>query len=53
MPVNHSIRQTTLGGLVLGFGFICSDLVCYSVGVLLGVVAESAVAATIKDSKEV
>jgi hypothetical protein len=35
-----AIRQTTLGGLVLGFGFLWTDLVCYSVGVFLGVVAE-------------
>ncbi|MEJ8553084.1 ribosomal maturation YjgA family protein [Tepidibacter sp. Z1-5] len=31
-----NIRRTTLGGLVLGFGFLWSDLVCYSVGVLIG-----------------
>lgn len=35
-----AIRQSTLGGLVLGFGFLWTDLVCYSVGVFLGVVAE-------------
>ena len=35
-----SIRQTTLGGLVLGFGFLWSDLVCYSVGIALGAIAE-------------
>jgi Protein of unknown function (DUF2809) len=28
------IRHTLFGGLVLGFGFLWSDLVCYSVGVL-------------------
>jgi Protein of unknown function (DUF2809) len=31
-----SIRETTLGGLVLGFGFLWSDLACYAVGVGLG-----------------
>ncbi|WFD08829.1 DUF2809 domain-containing protein [Tepidibacter hydrothermalis] len=31
-----SIRGTTLGGLVLGFGFLWSDLICYSVGILIG-----------------
>lgn len=30
------LRHTTLGGLVLGFGFLWSDLVCYTVGVLAG-----------------
>jgi hypothetical protein len=36
----NAIRHTTLGGLVLGFGFLWSDLLCYTVGVLLGVVLE-------------
>lgn len=35
-PWIDSIRATTLGGLVLGFGFQFSDLVCYSFGVLIG-----------------
>ena len=36
----NAIRHTTLGGLVLGFGFLWSDLLCYGVGVLLGVILE-------------
>ena len=35
-PGLDSIRQTTLGGLILGFGFLWSDLACYAVGVGLG-----------------
>jgi hypothetical protein len=35
-----SIRQTTLGGLVLGFGFLWTDLVCYTVGIALGALSE-------------
>lgn len=35
-----NLRQTRLGGLILGFGFRPSDLVCYSVGVVLGYLAE-------------
>ena len=31
-PWIDSIRHTTLGGLVLGFGFLWSDLICYTVG---------------------
>lgn len=31
-----SLRQTVLGGLVLGFGFLWTDLICYSVGIGLG-----------------
>lgn len=33
----NTIRATTLGGLVLGFGFKFSDLVAYSIGVALSV----------------
>ena len=36
-PWIDSIRQTTLGGLILGFGFLWSDLACYAAGVGLGV----------------
>ena len=34
----EEIRQTTLGGLILGFGFLWSDLVCYSLGIAAGVI---------------
>lgn len=33
-PWIEQIRQNRLGGLVLGFGFLWSDLGCYLVGVL-------------------
>ena len=39
-PWIDSIRQTTLGGLILGFGFLWSDLACYAVGVGLGAAIE-------------
>ena len=32
-PWIDRIRATTLGGLVLGFGFLWSDIACYTVGV--------------------
>ncbi|PQO45242.1 DUF2809 domain-containing protein [Blastopirellula marina] len=35
-PWIDAIRHTTLGGLVLGFGFLWSDLVCYAVGITAG-----------------
>ena len=42
--MNHArwiaVRRTTLGGLVLGFGFLWSDLACYTVGIGLGMVLE-------------
>ncbi len=41
-PWIDSIRRTTVGGLILGFGFLWSDLVCYAAGVGLGVLAEAA-----------
>lgn len=39
-PWIDSIRHTTLGGLILGFGFLWSDLACYALGVGLGVAIE-------------
>ena len=35
-PWIDSLRSTTLGGLLLGFGFLWSDIACYAVGVVLG-----------------
>jgi hypothetical protein len=40
-PWLDSIRQTTLGGLILGFGFLWIDLMCYVVGVGIGALIES------------
>lgn len=39
-PWIDGIRRTRLGGLVLGSGFLWSDLLCYTVGVLFGVAVE-------------
>ena len=39
-PWIDGIRNTTLGGLVLGFGFLWSDLVCYLVGIAAGALME-------------
>ena len=44
-PWIDSIRQTTLGGLILGFGFLWSDLACYAVGVGFGVMIDIGVSA--------
>lgn len=35
-PWLEAIRHTRLGGLIFGFGFLWSDVVCYAVGVLAG-----------------
>lgn len=32
-----NIRKTTLGGLVLGYGFLWSDLVAYAIGIGIGI----------------
>lgn len=32
----NAIRGTTLGGLILGHGFLWEDLVSYSIGVIIG-----------------
>jgi hypothetical protein len=39
-PWIDDIRQYYIAALVLGRGFLWSDLVCYSVGVTIGVVGE-------------
>ncbi|MDB5351764.1 MAG: hypothetical protein JWN86_3011 [Planctomycetota bacterium] len=41
-PWIDSIRRTTLGGLILGFYFVWSDLACYAAGVGLGIGIERA-----------
>ena len=35
-PWIDALRHTTLGALILGFGFLWSDLGCYTAGVALG-----------------
>ena len=39
-PWIDALRSNWFGGLVLGFGFLWSDLVCYTVGIGVGVVLE-------------
>lgn len=39
-PWLEALRGTLCGRLVLGRGFLWSDLVCYGVGIAIGVVAE-------------
>ena len=40
VPWINSIRATRLGGLVLGHGFLWSDLVCYAAGIAIGVLLD-------------
>jgi hypothetical protein len=41
-PWIDNVRHTWLGGLALGYGFLWSDILCYTVGVTLGAVIEVA-----------
>jgi len=40
-PWIAGLRQNALGGLILGFGFLWSDLACYAVGIACGAVGEA------------
>ena len=39
-PWLNLIRNTTIGGLILGYGFLPADIVCYLAGILLGAALE-------------
>lgn len=39
-PWIDSLRSTRLGGLVLGFSFVWSDLLCYGIGIAVGVLLD-------------
>ena len=40
-PFLEALRATTVGGLVLGYGFLWSDLICYTVGAFVCALAET------------
>ncbi|HYW12873.1 MAG TPA: DUF2809 domain-containing protein, partial [Longimicrobium sp.] len=42
-PWIEAVRHTRLGGLVLGFGFLWSDLACYAVGIALAALIDRAI----------
>ena len=46
-PWIDDIRRTRAGGLVLGYGFLWSDLLCYTIGVTLALLVELAVSKTL------
>jgi hypothetical protein len=43
VPWIDAIRNTRLGGLVLGFGFLWTDIMAYSIGIGFGVLVEKIV----------
>ena len=48
-PWINMLRRTTIGGLLLGFGFLWSDLLAYIMGVAIGVLFEKVVLLKPKD----
>ena len=38
----NSMRKTTIGGLVLGHGFLWMDLISYTIGVIIAVIIDKA-----------
>ena len=39
-PFLSAARSTVIGGLILGYGFLWSDIICYTVGALICFIAE-------------
>ena len=50
-PWIDAIRHTKIGGLFLGFDFVWSDLVCYGIGVALGVSLELVIGMVPRDQR--
>lgn len=40
-PWVDNLRSTRLGGLILGFSFVWSDFLCYSIGIAVGAIVET------------
>lgn len=38
----NTVRKTTIGGLVLGHGFLWMDLISYTIGVIIAVIIDKA-----------
>lgn len=36
----NEIRSTLIGALILGHGFLFSDLICYTVGIFIGIIID-------------
>lgn len=39
----NKIRSTLIGALILGHGFLFSDLICYSIGIFLGIIIDKCI----------
>lgn len=47
----NTIRKTTIGGLVLGHGFLWMDLISYTIGIIIAVIIDKALSHA-KSNKE-
>lgn len=45
----NSIRRTLIGSLVLGHGFLFSDLICYTVGIFIAIIMDKLILMNIKN----
>ncbi|KUO76373.1 MAG: hypothetical protein APF77_06645 [Clostridia bacterium BRH_c25] len=50
-PWIDTIRRTTLGGLILGYGFLWSDLAAYLLGIGFGIIVDWIIVKGIKSTK--
>ena len=48
VPWIESVRHTRIGGLILGFGFLWSDIICYAVGIVIAYVMVVLIEKTVK-----
>ncbi len=51
-PWIEEVRHYKIGGLILGFGFKLSDLVCYSVGVIMGTISDCILVSRVKSAQQ-
>ena len=51
-PWINSIRATRMGGLLLGHGFLWSDLLCYGIGIGLGALLDSWIKLTVIEKEK-
>lgn len=47
-PFLEALRATTIGGLILGYGFLRSDLICYTVGACVCAAIETILRKSVK-----
>lgn len=49
-PWIDAVRANRLGGLILGFGFLWSDLICYTVGIGVGLLTEKVITKMVRQT---